>query len=43
MVKVENRKKKANINLGSLVLFSVIHLVILIKYTKFEGSSTHRC
>ena len=35
-------KKKANISLGTLVLFSVIHLVILILYTKFEDSSTHR-
>ena len=37
------QKKKASINLGTLVLFSVIHLVVLIVYTKIEDSSTHRC
>ena len=34
--KKENRKKKAKINLSTLVLFSVIHLVVLIMYTKFK-------
>ena len=29
-------KKKAKINLSILVLFSVIHLVVLIVYTKFK-------
>ena len=40
--KVKNRKS-AKINLNTLVLFSVIQLVILILYIKFEDSSTHRC
>ena len=39
----KNRKKKAKVNLSTLVLFTVIHLVVLIVYTKFEDSSTHRC
>ena len=30
--KGKNRKKKANINLSTLVLFSLIHLVVLIVY-----------
>ena len=29
-------KKKAKINLSTLVLFSVIHFVVLIMYTKFK-------
>ena len=29
----KNRKKKAKINLSSLVFFTVIHLVVLIVYT----------
>ena len=37
------QKKKANINLGTLVLVSVIHLVVIIVYTKFGDSSTHSC
>ena len=41
--KRENRKKKANIDLCTLVLFTVIHLVDLIVNTKFEDSSGHRC
>ena len=36
-------KKKAKLNLSTLVLFTVIHLVVLIMYTKFEDSCTHRC
>ena len=35
--------KKAKINLSTLVLFTVIHLVVLIVYTKFEDCSTYRC
>ena len=35
--------KKAKINLSILVLFTVIHFVVLLVYTKFEDSSTHRC
>ena len=33
----------AKTNLSTLVLFSVIQLVFLILYIKFEDSSTHRC
>ena len=36
-------KKKTNINLSTMVLFIVIHLVVRIVYTKFEDSSTRRC
>ena len=36
-------KKKAKLNLSTLVLFTVMHLVVLIVYTKFEDSSTNRC
>ena len=36
-------EKEGNINLSTFVLFSVIHLVVLIVYTLFEESSTHRC
>ena len=41
--KSEKKKKNAKINLSTLVLFSIIQLVILILYIKFEDSSTHRC
>ena len=41
--KKEKLKKKAKVNLRTMVFFSVIHLVVLIVYTKFEDSSTHRC
>ena len=41
--KREKIEKKAKVNLSTLVLFSVIHLVVLIVYTKIEDSSTHRC
>ena len=37
------QKKNAKLSLNTLVLFSVIQLVILILYIKFEDSSTHRC
>ena len=37
------KEKNAKINLSTFVLFSVIHLVIFIMYTKFKDSSTHRC
>ena len=40
--KTENRKKKAKLNLSILVLFTEIHLVVFIVYTKFENCSTHR-
>ena len=36
-------KKKTKLNLSTLVLFRVIHLVVLIVYTKFEDCSSHRC
>ena len=39
----EKIEKVGKMNLGTLVLFSVIHLVILVMYTKFEDSSAHRC
>ena len=32
----KEKKKKAKINLSDLVLFSVIHLVVLVVYTKFK-------
>ena len=35
-------KKKVKIKLSTLVLFTVIYLVVLIEYTKFEDCSTHR-
>ena len=35
-------KKKAKINLGTLVLFSVMHLVVLNVYTKFKDSGSNR-
>ena len=41
--KKEKLKKKAKINLSTLVSFTVIHSVVLIVHTKFEDSSTHRC
>ena len=37
--KIEN---KANINLSTMILFTVIHLVVIV-YTKFEDSSGLRC
>ena len=40
--KKKNRKKRKKI-LSTLGLFSVIHLVVLILYTKFEDSSTSKC
>ena len=39
--KRENRKK-AKINLSTLVLFSVIHLVVLIVYTKFKEPGSNK-
>ena len=36
-------KKKARINLNTLVLFTVIHLVVLIVYTKCEDCRTYSC
>ena len=39
----KRKKKKAKLYLSNLVLFTVIHLVVLIVYTKFEDCSTHRC
>ena len=41
--KKEKNRKKAKLNLSTLVLFPVMHLVVLIVYTKFEDCSTHRC
>ena len=41
--KKEKKKKKAKINLSTLALFTVIDIVVLIVYTKFEYCSTHRC
>ena len=35
-------KKKAKIKLSTLVLLTVIYLVVLIVYTKFEDCSTYR-
>ena len=42
MKKGKNRKKKVKLNLSTLGLATVIHLVVLIVYTKFEYCSTHR-
>ena len=39
--KMKNRKRRQK-NLSTLVLFTVIHLVVLIVYTKFEDCSTFR-
>ena len=39
--KIEKEGKK--INLCTLVLFTVIHLVVPIVYIKFEDCSTYRC
>ena len=41
--KKENIELEGKLNLSTLVLFPVIHLVVLIVYTKFEDCSTHRC
>ena len=41
--KKEKKKKKAKLNFSTLVLITVIHLVVLIVYTKFEDCSTQRC
>ena len=41
--KKEKIEKKAKLNLSTLALFPVMHLVALIVYTKFEDCSTHRC
>ena len=35
--------KQAKINLSTLDLFIVIHLVVLIVCTKFDDCSTYRC
>ena len=40
---VIEKKKKCKKNLSTLGMFSVIHLVVLILYTKFEDSSTSKC
>ena len=37
--KKEKIEKVGKMNLGTLVMFSVIHLVILVMYTKLEDSS----
>ena len=42
MEKGKNIKKKAKINLSTLILFSVMHLVVLILYTKFKDSGSNR-
>ena len=39
----KKQKKKAKIKLSTLILFTVIHLVVLIVYTIFEDCSNHRC
>ena len=39
--KRKNRKHFAKINLSTLMLFTVIHLVVLIVYAKFEDCRTH--
>ena len=36
-------RKKFKKNLSTLGLFSIIHLVVVILYTKFEDSSTSKC
>ena len=38
-VKIE---KEGKINLSTLVLFSVMHLVVLMLYTKFKDSGSNR-
>ena len=40
--KKDNIEKEGKKNLSTLVLFTLIHLVALIVYTKFEDCSTHR-
>ena len=37
------RKNNSKINLSTFVLYSATYLVVLIMYTTFEDSSTHRC
>ena len=40
--KGKNRKRRQNLISAPLVVFTEIHLVVLIVYTKFEYCSTHR-
>ena len=39
----DRKRKKEKLNLSTLVLFTVLHLVVLIVYRKVEDCSTHRC
>ena len=41
-LKKEKIEKEGKINLSTLVLFSVLHLVVLIMYTKFKDSGSNR-
>ena len=41
-MKKENIEKEGKINLSTLVLFSVMHLVVLMLYTKFKDSGSYR-
>ena len=40
---VPHTGKEGKINLSTLVLFTVIHMVVLIVCTKFEDCNAHRC
>ena len=41
-LKKEKIEKEGKINLSTLVLFSVMHLVVLMLYTKFKDSGSNR-
>ena len=41
-LKKEKIEKEGKINLSTLVLFSVLHLVVLMLYTKFKDSGSNR-
>ena len=41
-LKKEKLEKEGKINLSTLVLFSVLHLVVLMLFTKFKDSGSNR-
>ena len=41
-LKKEKIEKEGKINLSNLVLFSVMHLLVLMLYTKFKDSCSNR-
>ena len=41
-LKKEKIEKEGKINLSTLVLFSVMHLVVLMLYTKYKDSGSNR-